>query len=257
MIIQKQRLAGWALSLGLGLAAGAASADTMTWNLGGGCPPGPCSASPSGPTLSSVTAWSSSNGTNTAVWQAATLGEYGSSSGVGVSHSGEPGNPQHAVDNAGGRFDTVLLSFATAVTLSGVTIGWRDTDSDISVLAFDGNQANASISGKNYSQINTNGWKLVGQYGGPSGSTDSNADIAVNTAGSFTSKLWLIGAYNPNFVGPAGETLNSPSTSYKDHVKILAFAATTTQKVPEPSSSSLLLVAAGAMGLWWRRRKAA
>jgi hypothetical protein len=155
----------------------------------------------------------------------------------------------------------VLLSFASAVKLSGVTIGWRDTDSDISVLAFDPSAVGAdpSINGKNYAYLSTHGWNLVGHYNGQSGSTDSNSDIAVNTAGASTSQLWLVGAYNPNFVsGPGSQNLGSPSMTLKDHVKILAFAATKKNgDVPEPSSSSLLLAAAGAMGLWWRRRKAA
>lgn len=148
--------------------------------------------------------------------------------------------PEHSVDN-NGRYDMVLLSFDRAVSLTGVDIGWSQTDSDITVLAFNSTGVLNDLVGQRYGALQS-GWQLVGQY--------ANAnDVSVQPISTPSlSRYWLVGAYNPLVGGTALTTGN-------DYVKIRAFTATETQKkVPEPSSAWLVAAVVTAGGFWARRR---
>lgn len=152
-------------------------------------------------------------------------------------------NPEHAVDNQG-RYDMLLLQFDTAVSLTGVDIGWNSTDSDITVLAFNSAATPDSLVGQTYGALQA-GWQLVGHY------ADANAVAVQGVSTPITSRYWLVGAYNA-LIGDVGYSKGN------DFVKIRGFTATTTTttKVPEPSSAWLLAAVLGAGG-WASRRRAA
>lgn len=210
-----------------------------------------CNFSAGGVNLT-ASAWANTvSSTNTQI-EDAYLGAY-AGGGLGVKNrdactapctndSGENVSPEHALDN-NGRFDSILFSFNSKIVLSKVEIGYKYTDSDISILAYIG--AGAPImSGKTYADLQASSdWVKVGNY----------ADLATNTpkavnAGNTSSSYWLIGAYNSTF----GGTLDTGN----DHVKLLALYGdkpTPPGQVPVPPT--LLLMGAGMLGMLRLRKR--
>jgi hypothetical protein len=172
---------------------------------------------------------------------------------------GEDSSPEHSVDNEG-RSDYVLLSFSEAVNLTQVTMGWRNNDSDLSILAFNNGTLPASMigtssndsSGMTHSQLQTAGWQLIGNYSGPTGSTSD--EFSINTNTTYASKYWLVGGYDDRW---ALNGLTNPTGlgTGNDFVKILALYGNKTTGVPEPNA--LLLLGVAMAGLWATRRKVA
>lgn len=166
---------------------------------------------------------------------------------------GSSNPPEHATDN-NGRYDSILLSFSQPVALTGAMIGYRDTDSDITLLAYTGPTVasiDSTLSNKQYSQLTGQGWSLVGHYADvPVGSTylvNGATTVDNTTAGSITSQFWLIGAYNP-LVG------SSPGWSVgNDYVKLLSVYGLERRRTPEPNTLALLGIVAGS-AVWMRRR---
>ncbi len=163
----------------------------------------------------------------------------------------EGGPPEHAMDN-NERSDSILFSFAgDKVQLTGVEIGWSQTDSDIFVLAYTGSGA-LKLGDLNYGDLTSNGWTLVGNYP----DIGTNTKVAVNT-GTYTggtpvsANYWLIGTYNSAF-GATGCYVGTKNKCNEgnDYVKLLAVYGTPTHdnKVPEPSSA--LLIGFAIVGLW-------
>ncbi len=147
--------------------------------------------------------------------------------------------PEHSIDN-NGRIDMILLTFDRAVSLTGVDVGWSQTDSDITLMAFNSTGVMNDLVGQSYGALQS-GWELVGQY------SNANNVAVQGVTTDISSRYWLVGAYNP-LVG--GTSLSAGN----DYVKLRAFTATETQKtVPEPSSA-WLLAAAIAVGGWASRR---
>lgn len=212
-------------------------------------------------TAQSVSAWSTT-GTSGA-FECAAVQSYGTA-GYGIVNRLEKTSgtscaaytttsPNHAADNVGWT-DMFLLTFASAVTLDRVTIGWNGTDnycagSDISVLAYTNKvNPNASVSGKTVSSLA--GWSLVGHHmnvGAASGNS-----VAVNSAG-ISSSWWLVSAYNPYF-----GTANTAAYSGNDYFKLLSVAGTAATSPPPnqtPEPGSLALAGMGLLGLLVVRRK--
>jgi hypothetical protein len=170
---------------------------------------------------------------------------------------GEDSSPEHSVDNEG-RSDYVLLSFSQAVNLTQVTMGWRSSDSDLSILAFNGatlpsgmiGTSGNETSGMTHSQLQAAGWKLIGNYSGPTGS--SSDEFSINTNSTYSSQYWLVGGYDNRW---ALNGLTNPSGvgNGNDFVKILALYGNKTTGVPEPNV--LMLLGFAVAGLWATRRK--
>ncbi len=262
-----------------------AQAD-ISWSFGGNSVSGSAGntiAKTSGGVTASAQAWSNTNngitsgsgaagplGSNSLAVAAsykletAYLNVYGGGLGVknqdasGSSSYGDRNDgssPEHSVDN-NQRYDSVLFSFNSAIDLNSVTVGWSQTDSDITVLAYTGTGScvgagtcTADMTGKTYAQLASYGWSLIGQYA----NLVTNVAKSVNSA-NVASSYWLIGAANPLVGGSTdGNT---------DYVKLLALSGDKVTppctpgtpgcgggngKVPEPGT--LLLMGAGLFGL--------
>lgn len=149
------------------------------------------------------------------------------------------------------------------MSLTGITIGWVSTDSDVSVAAYLGaGNGGATLAGKTYAQLAAAGWSYVEHESNLASNTQRLINGATGTAdttsaATVTSKYWLVSAYNP--------TLNNDSslTVGNDYFKLLSVAAAVTTPpapsgTPEPAGLALVAVAAlGASAAVRRRNKAA
>jgi hypothetical protein len=181
--------------------------------------------------------------------ESANLAGFGAGwSGLGVQNTDgvDITDPQHAMDNSGSR-DSILLSFSTEINLTKVVNGWvSNYDSDISVFAYvaDDGASNKSpttwlasnSSNPQYSDLTSQGWKLIGHYG----DQDVN-NISAQTTNIYSS-YWLIGAYIDTVAGTCVTgTCDRTSTTY-DYIKpaSVSGAAKPPTSVPEPGSLALL-----------------
>ncbi len=264
------------LVLGSALLVLGTSSFAATWNFGssGGCTQNSsnannygnswnCNGTGTGSTSVTATAWSTTGSGST--YAAANLPQYGGS-GFGVQNTGETlnaGSPNHSLDSAPGVTDLISLRFGANVRLDSLNIGWTQTDSDVSVLAYTGPGAPpANIAGRSVSNLLTSGWTLVGSY----------ANLVVGTARTITnaanisSSWWLVSAYNSGFGSSANSSSASLLSNCDDYVKLLAVAGSTVctpgtpgcgggQQVAEPATLALFgLAALGVVAV--RRRNA-
>jgi len=179
-------------------------------------------------------------------------------SGLGVRLSSESGSPNHAIDSSGPD-EFVLVSFAQAVNLASVGVGWFSGDFDISVLALTGTGSpnltnntlsSADLAGGATAGLVNAGWTLVGNRSNASAVLSGGShNFSINTAG-VTSSHWLIGAYNTSVGGT-----NEGWTTGDDFFKLLHVGGTTStgggggSPVPVPGTLALL-----ALGLPFLRR---
>jgi hypothetical protein len=243
--------------------AGQACADT-TWILGGSSASsgvtvsGYSNTSGSGASTSLYTIQLQPLGTNT-IWYSGGWGINNLDGCSSISCSGDRGDlansaPEHAIDN-NQRYDMALLTFTSSVKLTGVKLGWADTDSDITVLGYTGTgnpASNGKLAGLTYGQLTSNGWLAIGNYSDVGTSTTK----AVNAGGTFSS-YWLIGAYNP-LAAPTGGSVTG--SSY-DYIKLSAVTGTFAPPPPpprtvsEPSTVALLGVTLTALIGFGRRKR--
>jgi hypothetical protein len=181
-------------------------------------------------------------------FETAHLTQWGGGFGVRSQEDGSINEvPDHAMDNDGnpdnyargeadkGDVDAIQFSFDENTSLSGVNIGWRSGDSDITVMAHDGT-GDKSLVGKTFAELLSNGWSLIGHYS----NLQVGATEAINSANFFSSD-WLITAYTP-------EAGNSPGWSFgNDFFKLSGLSGDVTSQenetpVPEPSIIALILM---------------
>lgn len=208
--------------------AGNANNYGNSWACGGGNPALTVSGySSSGAGSTFVSAFTDDNG----------------GSGFGVKSTAEGLNatsPQHAMDNNGST-DVLLLSFTSSVILRQLQMGWTSTDSDVTLMRYTGSTsplANNDLAGLTTSQLLSNGWSLVGNYG-TLGTTVSD----VNGSGA-SSSWWLLSAYNSTLAGSTASANGRSLNAGDDYVKVLAVVADAVTpppvgRVPEPASLAL------------------
>lgn len=185
------------------------------------------------------------------------LGSYGG--GLGVINSSADGD--HEVDNQG-WIDSILLTFGSAVTLSELTFGWVDGDSDFTLAAYvadDGVNNSTDLTQWEYDQLTTRGWEVVGTYF--AAGSASQADIASGAdpvtfsvnSGNTSSSYWLVSSLNPKL----DNGLASFANTYKDKFKVDAAAghAPAQPPVQVPESPVTMMFLAGLMGALWMRRR--
>lgn len=216
--------------------------------------------------------------------------------GLGVTSKEETNTaPHHAFDNDGGNatngttpdelsdggdVDAALFSFANAINLNSITIGWTNgsadeasstrNDVDISILAYTGSgtpsdiattaTSSGTVNNKTFTSLLANGWSFVGHYsnliGNGTTAISNGTAISSNITNATTSKYWLISAYS-SFADGNGSDANLDFGN--DYFKIAGLGGTkaadpTTTDVPEPAS--FVLVGLGLMGWRMTRRNA-
>lgn len=205
-----------------------------------------------------VSAWSNTQGGTVGAGNVSTNGKFesaqlmGYDGGFGVKNRGaadnrdlnESGTPEHAVDN-NGFTDGVMLSFTQSTILRSVSVGYYDTDSDLSVLAYMGAGAPV-MTGKSVSDLLANGWVLVSNLTDVTGTRSFNSGaVGVATQSSY----WFVSAYNQGFGGGF--------TNSNDHFKLSAFSGETggggDHQVSEPAG--LALAGLALLGVWGGRRR--
>ena len=223
-------ISGATLALAMGFSGQATAADT--WDLGGGCFPSACISSSVTATLAGYDATGSGSAYVLGTSGSGGLTDQGSL-GIGYTSSIEtsPVAPDHAFDNRAGESGTtagvemLLISFGTSkVALTGMATGWSQTDSDISVLRWDG--AGAPTAGG--TTVTSAGWTLIsskdvdgvaantGVLGG--GTFALSAGTGANKNDTKVSSWWMISTY----FGATDGTNNLDSTA-NDFFKILSF----------------------------------
>lgn len=229
-----------------------------------------------------VSAWSENRGTSGtpdflaapstgSYYASAYLSPQGSSGFGAASRSEGVGAvaPNHAFDSiAPGTQDLMLLNFGSAsVILNSIGIGWKGTDSDITLLRWTGSTAptmvntSSSLVGDGHQNLTTVGWSLVGSYSNLA--PDSSLPFggtAVNTGATQASSWWLISTFNSALNGGMSCKKSDGTTTTCDNSNDafkLNFISTKASPPPPgnvPEPGSLALAGLALAGLFVVRR---
>lgn len=154
--------------------------------------------------------------------------------------------PSHAIDSYGNDYDMLLLTFSTAVNLTGIDIGWQNTNpTPVSILAWTG-PGSAALSGQTWSSIRTGApggaYQTIGNYAVP------NNTNYYSISNNVTSTNWLVGIYNPIF-----DSNNQLNYTGDYALKLNAVRTQTTPppvpggQIPLPGTAVLLLLGLAAL----------
>ena len=212
-----------------------------------------------GNTQVTLSAWGTQTLSTSAHIQKGWLGFYGgngfgitsqSSGELNASNAPDATSPtyQHAIDNTN-AYESLVLSFATAVTLNSLQINFKATNADATILEYKGTgDPTTALTTESYSSLlcatasSSNCWNLVTNLLGMSTGTAGNL-----ITGGTASQYWMVGAYLP--IGK-----NGAYNGVNDAFKVSGFTATRAS-VPEPGSIALFGIA-GAAFVASRRRRA-
>jgi PEP-CTERM motif len=219
-------LRGAQVAIAAAALAAASIATAATWNLSNG------GASGANSTTANVSGFYVNNNSTGVINSGSTftsqaLADHGSY-GMGMYSGTDSGEPQHALDN-NGTTEMISVQFGARVDLDSVNVSWAGADSDLSVLAYTGSSAPASIAGRTWNQLVSSGWSLIGHYAGSAGQTGTRS---IN-AGNVTSSWWLISAFNSGFGGNT-----SGLNNHNDYVKLLSVAGSAVSGCPSGGGSS-------------------
>ena len=165
--------------------------------------------------------------------------------------SGSDNSKNYRFTNVERDYDFILLSFDSAVTLTGASFSWLydSRDSQVSVAAL-------SNTSKLTSGVNT--WSHIVEDALTSASFDIESCEYLDHRADFTftesAQYWLVGAYNTVFGNIGGEFNN-------DAFKLanIGFSVTETAGTPDPTKVSepgtIGLLMACSLFVMWRRKK--
>ena len=149
---------------------------------------------------------------------------------------------QHYTDNYG-RYDFILLSFSEEVELAGISVAYADTDTDISIAAFNSNPFSGGSQMDRWSQVSS--YAVASSSFSNVGASPVNHYYSLNTGSNLNktttgvgSKYWMIGAYNHYF----GSGL-SAGNDFLKFGGLTTQTTTPTTEVSEPVSLSLFALA--------------
>ncbi|MCM2678708.1 exosortase-dependent surface protein XDP1 [Echinimonas agarilytica] len=209
-----------------------------------------------------MTGWSDTDGQwwDPEIEQAA-FHYYGGHNGWGLVNKDEvEHSPEHAFDNIMGNipgaqpgdneshvdFDYVLISFAEHMILDSVIAGYTGSDSDISILSYQGSSnAEDTLLGSAWDELLNKGWVVTGNYNGADQApTEQDSVFSVDT--EHASQYWLVGAYH-SIWGDSSSELDV----YDDSFKLIGFEASLaplpSYAVSEPSGVGCFLLASFAL----------
>lgn len=187
-------------------------------------------------------------------------------SGFGASSRSEgtgASSPNHAFDSISpGKQDLLLLDFGSAsVILDSIGIGWKGTDSDITVFQWLSSTApqvlnanpGSQRTGDGHQNLTSMGWTLVGSYADlakddtvvvpdptkPNVVVPTFGDTAVKTGATLASSWWLISTFDSANRGTC-TACDAGNDAFKlNFVSTKPPTTTPPGKVPEPGSLAL------------------
>ena len=167
----------------------------------------------------------------------------------------ESSSPGYALDNDQ-RYEMILLSFGAKVSLTALNLGYVNTDSDMTIMAYTGGGnaltdlqsglkkwSDFGAGGTSATLAGTLGWQALANFNG-----DTSQGNRTIVSSGIASSYWLIGAYNP-LANPNGGALNDGL----DYMKVSSVSGNV---VPEPGSLALLAAALLGMVAVRQRKKA-